>query len=86
MCHGKKLMPKLKQEILNNERKRISIIIYRCNSTQNSKVTESNTRMESDTDSNFRRISINCHVNYQNERELDFVTDLNVVKEQIETN
>ena len=40
--------------------------------------------METGTDSHFNGVNINSHVNFQKERELDFVTDFNVVREQIE--
>ena len=72
--------------MLNNATKKIPIFIDRCNSTRNRTDKESDTDVETNTGSTFSGMGFNSHVDFQKERELDFVTDLNVVKEQIETN
>ena len=85
-CHGQKIISILKQQMLNNTTKKIPVFLDRCNSTTNSTNKESDTDVETNTDSNFSSMGFNSHVDFQKERELDFVTDLNVVREQIETN
>ena len=56
------------------------MIIFRCSRTQNNKQIESNTRIEADADITFCSIIINSKVNYQIERELDFLTESKILK------
>ena len=58
VCRGKKVIPKLRQQMLNNARKKTAIFIDRCNITENSTGTASYRDMETDIDSNFNSMNI----------------------------